>query len=108
MITPPHTKPDGVSAVQPMMAPLDELMGLAQATEGRVGTTGIGDGGNEVGMGNVLPLVQQHIKNGPTIGCVTGADFLITSSVSNWGGYALAAALVRGPSDPPLPARPGR
>lgn len=77
-----------------MMAPLDELFLMAQeATGGRVLTTGIGDGGNEVGMGKVLGAVHEHIKNGVTIGCVTPADFLVTSSVSNWGGYALAAAL---------------
>jgi hypothetical protein len=77
-----------------MMAPLDELFLLAQqTTRGRVLTTGIGDGGNEVGMGKVIAAVHQHINNGVAIGCTTPADFLITSSVSNWGGYALAAAL---------------
>ena len=77
-----------------MMAPLDELFLLAQqTTQGRVVTTGIGDGGNEVGMGKVVEAVHQHINNGVSIGCTTPADFLITASVSNWGGYALAAAL---------------
>ena len=77
-----------------MMAPLDDLFLLAQqTTQGRVLTTGIGDGGNEVGMGKVIQAVHQHIKNGVSIGCTTPADFLITASVSNWGGYALAAAL---------------
>ena len=77
-----------------MMAPLDELFLLAQeTTDGWVLTTGIGDGGNEVGMGKVLGAVHANITNGVTIGCATPADFLVTSSVSNWGGYALAAAL---------------
>eukprot|EP01043_Picozoa_sp_COSAG02_P081341 COSAG02_NODE_19821_length_863_cov_1.090314_2_plen_160_part_00 len=77
-----------------MMAPLDELFLLAQkTTQRRVVTTGIGDGGNEVGMGKVIKAVHQHINNGVSIGCTTPADFLITASVSNWGGYALAAAL---------------
>ena len=44
-------------------------------------------------MGKVIQAVHQHIKNGVSIGCTTPADFLITASVSNWGGYALAAAL---------------
>jgi D-glutamate cyclase len=52
----------------------------------------IGDGGNELGMGKVYDLVQQCIPNGATIGCVVSADHLIAASVSNWGGYALAAA----------------
>jgi hypothetical protein len=30
---------------------------------------------------------------GRTIGCVTPSDTLIVCSVSNWGGYALGAAM---------------
>ena len=41
----------------------------------------------------VLPLVREHIPLGGTIGCVTATTNLITCSVSNWGGYALAGAL---------------
>ena len=44
-------------------------------------------------MGKVIEAVHQHINNGISIGCTTPADFLVTVSVSNWGGYALAAAL---------------
>jgi Domain of unknown function (DUF4392) len=56
-------------------------------------STGIGDGGNECGMGKVLPLVQKHIKNGETIACATPCDNLITAGVSNWGGWGLVAAV---------------
>lgn len=62
----------------------------------------IGDGGNELGMGKVYDdIVKQFIANGATIGCVVKADHLIAASVSNWGGYALAAsaALVKATND---------
>ena len=54
----------------------------------------IGDGGNEVGMGKVYEqLIASDIPNAKEIGCVTATDHLITASVSNWGGYALATAI---------------
>lgn len=52
---------------------------------------GIGDGGNEMGMGKVLDIVKSTILNGEQIACVVAADCLVSASVSNWGGYALAA-----------------
>jgi hypothetical protein len=55
----------------------------------------IGDGGNELGMGKVIDNIINNpkISNGEKIGCVVAADHLIAASVSNWGGYALAAAV---------------
>jgi hypothetical protein len=61
-------------------------------------TIGIGDGGNEVGMGKVRPLVEEHVAEGSTIACHLTTDYLIVSGVSNWAGYALHLALF-----PPLP-----
>ena len=56
---------------------------------------GIGDGGNEVGMGKILALVESsQIANAADIACVIPTDHLHVASVSNWGGYALAAAVV--------------
>ncbi|MCW5745174.1 MAG: DUF4392 domain-containing protein [Alphaproteobacteria bacterium] len=54
----------------------------------------IGDGGNEVGMG-LLPraLIAASVPNGEKIACVTPADHLLVCGVSNWGAYALLAAL---------------
>jgi len=52
---------------------------------------GIGDGGNELGMGKVLDRLHAHPTISNDIACVTKADYLIAASVSNWGGYALAA-----------------
>ncbi|XP_078000789.1 D-glutamate cyclase, mitochondrial-like [Glandiceps talaboti] len=58
-----------------------------------VSTTGIGDGGNELGMGKVKDKVIQHITKGNEIACEVAADYLITAGVSDWGGYALSMAL---------------
>jgi hypothetical protein len=57
-------------------------------------TIGIGDGGNEIGMGS-LPkeLVERDIPNGPLIAASTSADHLIVAGVSNWGAYGLLAAI---------------
>jgi D-glutamate cyclase len=57
-------------------------------------TIGIGDGGNELGMGSMpRSLLHRHVPHGARIGCTVPADHLITAGVSHWGGYALAAAL---------------
>lgn len=37
-------------------------------------------------------VLASSIPNAATIHCVTPTDHLIVASVSNWGGYALAAA----------------
>ena len=57
-------------------------------------TIGVGDGGNEIGMGNlasVIPGVPTLVRDP----CVTRTTRLVISSVSNWGGYGLVAALSR-------------
>ena len=57
-------------------------------------SVGIGDGGNEIGMGNLA----KEIPNYPTLPpspCVTKVSKLVVTSVSNWGGYGLVAAMSR-------------
>ena len=55
-------------------------------------SVGIGDGGNEIGMGNLYSVIQatDHLPNSPS---VVGCNHLVIASVSNWGGYGLVAAL---------------
>lgn len=72
--------------------PIDDAF-MSVRSNPLVTTIGIGDGGNEVGMGKVLGKVREHITHGETIACVTPADFLIAAGVSNWGGYAIALGL---------------
>lgn len=57
-------------------------------------TVGIGDGGNEIGMGNLASAVTA-VPTLVKIPCVTTTTRLVISSVSNWGGYGLVAALSR-------------
>lgn len=72
-----------------------------QARAAGILTVGVGDGGNEIGCGNILEAVQRVQPYGRVCRCpcgggvatVTRCDHLIFASVSNWGGYALAAAL---------------
>eukprot|EP00741_Cyanophora_paradoxa_P007620 tig00001177_g7370.t1 len=93
----------------------DRLFTLAKqrAAEGwdPIGTSGIGDGGNEIGMGRVSDLVAQHVNHGERIRCAVATDSLIVAGVSNWGGYAVCAGLyvlahlaVGGPPPNPFPA----
>jgi D-glutamate cyclase len=69
-------------------------------------TIGIGDGGNEIGMGKIpWDVIRRNVPNGGLIACRVPTDYLIVAGVSNWGAYALAAgvALLRGAKlDPSL------
>jgi hypothetical protein len=59
-------------------------------------TIGIGDGGNEIGMG-VIPweVMCDNIRNGlgGKIACRISTYFTIVAGVSNWGAYALLASM---------------
>jgi hypothetical protein len=64
---------------------------------------GIGDGGNEVGMGKLpAEVIAACIPNGKRIACTIATTYLLAAGVSNWGAYALAAgvAAVRGQALP--------
>uniref|UniRef100_A0A8D0C8Z1 D-glutamate cyclase, mitochondrial n=1 Tax=Salvator merianae TaxID=96440 RepID=A0A8D0C8Z1_SALMN len=78
--------------IKHLVDPIDELFLAAQTIPG-ITTTGIGDGGNELGMGKVKETVKKLIKNGDVIACDVEADFTVVAGVSNWGGYAVACAL---------------
>ena len=58
---------------------------------GRDDTVGIGDGGNEIGMGLVTPHIQRASLH--PYPCTTPATKLTLGGTSNWGGYGLVAAL---------------
>ncbi len=65
---------------------------------GGVTTIGIGDGGNELGMGSLpWPELRAAIPFGPAgqIACRIATDHLLMCGVSNWGGYGLALAVAR-------------
>ncbi|MEA5593774.1 DUF4392 domain-containing protein [Rivularia sp. UHCC 0363] len=61
-------------------------------------SVGIGDGGNELGMGNIpKEIIASSIRHGEKIGCSVKCDYLIVCGVSNWGaaGILLAPYLLR-------------
>ena len=57
-------------------------------------SVGVGDGGNEIGMGNLLPVIPVVMPMaGPP--CATRTTRLVIASVSNWGAWGLVAAVSR-------------
>ena len=74
-------------------SPADELFLIA--AENGVYTVGIGDGGNEIGMGVLAPQIAEKLALEP---CVTTTSSLIIATTSNWGAYAMAALIGGGPS----------
>jgi len=65
----------------------------AEAKKRGVLTIGIGDGGNEIGFGKIRDAIVEIQPHGAKVGTVVDTDVLISTAVSNWGGYGLAAAL---------------
>jgi hypothetical protein len=88
------------------MAPAHRLFERNHDGRDALTTIGIGDGGNEIGMGKISPeVIGRNVPNGELIACCVPTDHLIVCGVSNWGAYALAAgvASLRGASlDPSL------
>jgi D-glutamate cyclase-like protein len=76
-------------------APIDELFVVAGSTARRPVTLGIGDGGNEIGMGKVRARLARLGALRARIATVVPVDHLVVAGVSNWGGYGVAAALGR-------------
>lgn len=66
---------------------IDELFLQAK---GNIPTVGVGDGGNEIGMGNLVTEIEESLDITP---CVVEVDHLVLASVSNWGAYGIAACL---------------
>lgn len=62
----------------------DQIMNQCQSP-----TIAIGDGGNEIGMGNIKEALQAL----SIVPAATTCDELVVADVSNWGGHALAALL---------------
>ena len=59
----------------------------------RFRTIAVGDGGNELGFGTLRDALKKHVAHGELIFCATGADWVIPAGISNWGAFALVAAL---------------
>lgn len=63
---------------------------LFEMAYGKIPTIGVGDGGNEIGMGNMAHVITEKLSLNP---CVVKVDRLVIATVSNWGAYAITAYL---------------
>ena len=75
-------------------APVDRLFELSN-----VPTVAVGDGGNEIGMGNLAEVIRQELALVPC--CVT-VDAPVIATVSNWGALGLCACLDKLPTEAEL------
>jgi D-glutamate cyclase len=83
-------------------SPLHLLFEVAPAVPDLV-TIGIGDGGNEIGMGKIpWDIIRANIPGGAKVACRVPTDHLIVTGISNWGAYGLAAGVwpLRGKKPP--------
>lgn len=64
-------------------------------------TIGIGDGGNEVGMGNIRDAIERFVPYATKCQCPCGGgiaaesevDLPVVASISNWGAYGIEACM---------------
>jgi hypothetical protein len=73
-------------------APLDAL--FLAAPRG-VTTVAVGDGGNEIGMGNVRARIGRAGARARAIASVVRVKHLVVAGTSNWGAYGVVAELSR-------------
>lgn len=83
---------------------------LFLAAQGQIPTIGVGDNGNEIGMGLIEEAVRQYKPYGDVCACECGnglattiaTDVLVTAAISNYGCYGIAACLAALLGDPTL------
>lgn len=64
-----------------------------EARKAGIPTIGIGDLGNELGMGAVADIVSSQVPLGDVIAARQKADVTVVANISNWGAYGIAACL---------------
>jgi hypothetical protein len=79
-------------SVRAWNGPLDALFLVASR---RIVTVGIGDGGNEIGMGNVRARIVLAGGLLPEVASVVRVQHLVVAGTSNWGAYGVVAELSR-------------
>jgi hypothetical protein len=78
-------------------AKVDELFEILDD----ITTVSVGDGGNEIGMGKIESAVRKNIEHGADCGCpceegiadTVMAEYVVCSTVSNWGAYGVIVCL---------------
>ena len=71
----------------------DSSLFLTEAKAYGAVTICIGDGGNEMGMGNFRDEVIANVPCGQLICCADSSDLALVSGVSNWWSWGIAALL---------------
>lgn len=92
-----------------------DLLFEAAALRG-IPTIGVGDGGNEIGMGLIADTVASSVRFGDRcacgcgsgVGASTATDILVAANCGNWGCYAAVAAFAIAERDPRLLHTPER
>ncbi len=64
-----------------------------EAARRGIPSLGIGDNGNELGFGLIAEAVAKYKPNGARLCTRVATDVLIPANTSNWGAYAVEAAL---------------
>ncbi|MBX3065003.1 MAG: DUF4392 domain-containing protein [Anaerolineae bacterium] len=64
-----------------------------QAKERNILRVGLGDGGNEMGMGNMREALMQITPVGETIAAMTDSDVPVVGASSNWAAYAIGVCI---------------
>jgi hypothetical protein len=64
-----------------------------KAQQAGIPTIGIGDLGNELGLGVVAEEVRASVPHGERIAAELAADVAVIANISNWGAYGVAACL---------------
>jgi len=85
--------------ISPFHAKIEPL--IEKARSRGILTIGIGDGGNEVGMGNIKSAVEKFVPYAKVCQCGCGGgiaaesrvDILVTAAISNWGAYGIEACI---------------
>jgi len=85
----PFSGPD--SAVEHVAVDIAPV--VAEAARRGVLTIGVGDHGNEIGFGAIRGAVAAAMPNGGTLCDTTVTDLVVPAMMSNWGCYAIEAAL---------------
>lgn len=73
--------------------PLDDLFVVKHSS--RLVTVGVGDGGNEIGMGRVRRSLAREGDLMARIASIVPVHHLVVAGVSNWGAYGIVAHLGR-------------
>lgn len=81
------------------LAKVDALLDVCRTRD--IASVGVGDGGNEIGMGTIRDQLRPALRFGQVCRCACGGgvvpsnptDVVVAATVSNWGAYGIAAAL---------------